>query len=258
MPGPPAVGPAWTVGRAVRQGGDHRARGLPCQDVVGLRRRPDGGLLAALADGAGSAEDAGRGAAIAVAAAIDHLDRALDATAAAAADDALESLGLGALAAAAAALDGRHQACTLILCAALPHRLLAAQVGDGFLVVGDGAPDHDHDHDHDPPVYRRALPGWRGEHVNETVFLTDADWRAWARVAVVAPPGFLCLSSDGLEHLAIRRDGDHPHTGFFRPLDRFLGQEPADPDAALAAFLAAPETAARSADDLSLIVAVRR
>lgn len=213
-----------------------------------MRHRRDGTLLAALADGAGSAADAAAGARIAVSEALRHLDQGLSKLPALPNDDALRALAEATLDAARTALSGPSQACTLILCAALPDRLLAAQIGDGFCVIR--APE-----DH---TFRRAVPGWRGEYVNQTPFLTDTDWRAQAHIRTLPAPAFLCLASDGLEGLAIRHRDDHPHPGFFAPLDQFLRAGPDAPEEAMAAVLAAPETTARSTDDLSLIAAVRR
>lgn len=239
--------PVWCAGAVTRRGNDHARRGQACQDAVLLHQRPDGTLLAAVADGAGSASDAAAGAGAAVAAAIRSLDAALDHQPA---PDAatLHRLGTEALHAAAQALSGPRQACTLIVCAALPGQTLAAQLGDGFVVVREI----------DSAAYRRAVPGWQGEHVNESPFLSDADWTANAQITVGPPVAFLCLSSDGLESLAIKRLDDRPHAGFFAPLDHFLAAGPEAPETDMAAFLGAPDTTARSHDDLSLIAAVRR
>lgn len=241
----PALATApWCAGVATRRGSDHATTGSPCADRAILRQLDGGRAIAALADGAGSVADGAAGADLAVNAALGCLERGL--TGRVPADQAgLEALARHALVAAAEALDGPRHACTLILCILLPDRLVAAQVGDGFAVVRR----------HGDSAYRRAVAGWRGEHINETPFLTDADWTDHARVSTVTAPTFLCLASDGLEHLAIRRADDAPHGGFFRPLEAFLASRPEHPETELAAFLAAPETTARSRDDLSLVAA---
>ncbi len=233
----------WCAGAATRRGADHAATNSPCADKAALRHLGRGRVIAALADGAGSAAEGAAGAHLAVGAALDQLESDFGGTSAATAE--LETLGVRALTAAAAALEGPWHACTLILCVLLPDRLLAAQVGDGFAVVRRQG----------EPAYRRAVAGWKGEHINETPFLTDPDWADHARVSVITAPAFICLASDGLEHLAIRRADDAPHGGFFRPLEDFLASRPDRPEDELAAFLSAPETTARTHDDLSLMAA---
>ena len=63
----------WTVAGASVAGSAHIREGLPCQDSHAYRELPDGTLLIAVADGAGSAPHGGLGASLAVAAAIETL-----------------------------------------------------------------------------------------------------------------------------------------------------------------------------------------
>ena len=73
MQATPAYEVAWRVVAASAAGSAHLARGLPCQDAWAWRCLPTGPLLAAVADGAGSAARAELGAALAVEAVMDAL-----------------------------------------------------------------------------------------------------------------------------------------------------------------------------------------
>lgn len=248
--GPADAAPAWRVVAAAVAGESHARSGFPCQDACGWRERPDGTLVAAVSDGAGSAPLGDVGARTAVAAALAVLEAApdplspetLDATLAAA-------IAAVHAAAAAAGREPRELAATLIVAAAAADRAAAVQVGDGAAVIV--APDGAAHALTRPPV---------GEHVNDTVFLVSpaafegaqrAAWRA-------APLRALVLLSDGLQRLALRMPAGDPHGPFFAPLVAFAAGAGADGSAELAAFLAGPRVASRSDDDRALVVATRR
>lgn len=73
-----SAAPPWRViGRSVA-GSAHVARNLPCQDALAWRELPDGRLILAVADGAGSAARSELGAAAAVEAMVEALARTLD------------------------------------------------------------------------------------------------------------------------------------------------------------------------------------
>src|SRR5512138_193142 len=73
-----AMGSDWQVIGAAVQGLSHQRQGLPCQDALKYHCLPGGILLAALADGAGSAVHAELGAQAAVEAAVDWLIACLE------------------------------------------------------------------------------------------------------------------------------------------------------------------------------------
>jgi len=68
----------WQVIGAAVQGLSHQKQGLPCQDALEFRCLPDGVLLVALADGAGSATRSEVGARAAVQVALDSLAFSLE------------------------------------------------------------------------------------------------------------------------------------------------------------------------------------
>lgn len=250
-----AVGaPAWRVVGASQVGTSHQKLGLPCQDAHHWLQVEGHTLVAAVADGAGSAPLAAVGAATAARIAVETLYSRL--AAAPTSDEGWQGLlveafqtARSAVAAQAQALgaEARDLATTLVLAVATPSLLAAAQVGDGAVVVAtdDGA------------VIGLSEPSV-GEYLNETVFLTAPDALTNLSVRVRhRPPRHLALFTDGLQMLALKMPDGTPHPPFFGPLFRFV-EGTTDPEEAreqLAAFLAAPKVTGRTDDDLTLVLA---
>jgi len=260
----------WRWAAASIAGTSHRAAGTDCQDAHAAAVRSDGVLVAAVADGAGSAPHSARGAAVAAAAAVGTLlrdggpagggsegTRAADRDVEARRARDAERLA-AALQAARAAVqvladaEGwpvRDLACTLSCAIVRPEGVLAAQIGDGLIVaVGP-----------DGVVTAVTMPQ-RGDYANETTFLTsegavaaalDAMTRADVDVAAVV------LLTDGLLRLALDVATATPHAAFFQPLARFAAaiDDVEKATAHLAAFLDSPRVRARTDDDLTLLVA---
>jgi hypothetical protein len=252
---PAAVATAgWRVAAASVQGAAHVRAGTPCQDAHRWSALRGGWLVAAVADGAGSAPLAETGARIAADTVVDRVRDALAADGGADLAAVLESAFRAALEAVRAEAEGRgvdpsDLATTLAAAVATPARVVAAQVGDGAVVVR--APDGSL---HAPTA--DAAP--RGEYLNETVFLTSPGALEALRVAAWdAAPSHLALLTDGLQLLALRMPGGTPHAPFFEPLFRFAAEAP-DPEHAserLRAYLAGPRVAQRADDDLTLLLA---
>jgi hypothetical protein len=211
-----------------------------------------GTLVAAVADGAGSAPLAEHGSRLAADAALAHLRAAGPDPSGDAWQDALR----GALEAArravheGAAAHGtapRDLATTLIVAVASAGAACAAQVGDGAALVrtADGA-------------LHPLTAAVRGEYANETVFLTSPGAVEGAQLARVLGDvaGFAALT-DGLQGLALQ--GGAPHAPFFVPLFHFAAEPlpAAEAQAGLDAFLTGPRVTARADDDLTLLLAVR-
>jgi hypothetical protein len=252
---------AWRVLAASVRGSGHERTGLPCQDahaweVVAVAPGP--ALVAAVADGAGTAVRAELGSAEAVRAAVlamrQGLGGGLPASLPAWYDlltVALEAARLAVDAAAAtASLLPRDLATTLILTAATPELVCAVQVGDGAAVAGatDGA-------------WHAVTRPVAGEYVNETVFLCSPRAMETAqRGAWEGPVAAVAAFSDGLQRLALKLPEGAPHAPFLDPLCRFLDQLPAAADgrAALEAFLTSPRLRERSDDDCTLLLALCR
>jgi hypothetical protein len=244
-------------------GTSHVKGGLTCQDAHGYRE-VEGGVLLAVADGAGSAERSAEGAQLAAAAILDAVGMALASgwpaslqiwrdvffDAYARAKASLERL------AADEALPARAFATTL-LCAALSESVLAvAQLGDGVAAayIPGGAPDRGAGGD-----WFLAAGPQRGEYANETYFLSEAGALQHLDIFVYAEPVLaLALTTDGLLRLVL--DAKRlPHVPFFQPLLTF-GVETEDQtqaEAQLAAFLASERVCARTDDDKTIVLALR-
>ncbi|HZW03748.1 MAG TPA: PP2C family serine/threonine-protein phosphatase, partial [Anaerolineaceae bacterium] len=242
------------------QGRSHETLDIPCQDAFETRAGPGGILLLALADGAGSADYADRGAQAAVAEALDALSALLEQDVPSRPEAWGETLltafewarlELNFL----AAEEGRplrDYATTLTCVAAAGDWLAAASLGDGVVVAGDG----------DGLATVTTLQ--RGEYANETVFLTQED--ALDHVQLCFRPGpvsRLAVMSDGLTRLALRFPSLEPFEPFFQPLFAFLEAalakgENGRASEQLAEFLGSPRVNARTDDDKSLILALRR
>jgi hypothetical protein len=237
---------------AAAQGASHRKLGLPCQDALDYRVLPGDIALLALADGAGSAERSAQGARWAVAEAL----RALAARpfpitpeegetrVRQAFQRAAEGL---ALLAAGDAEPIEAYATTLSCAIAAPQWLAAGQVGDGALVARvDGE-------------WRLLVRAQKGEYANETAFISQPGAPASAETCVLhRPVSALAAMSDGLTRLALQVPAGQPFPPFFDPLEAFARTAARDLAASqLSAFLTSDRVATRTADDTSLVIAVR-
>jgi hypothetical protein len=251
------TGPSWRVAAASVVGAAHLREGTPCQDAHRWALLPNGAMVAAVADGAGSAPRSATGAALAVRAATAAVastlgQAAVDAPSAERAlRAAMEEARLAIEGAArAAAVAAAEMACTLIVCLAIRDGVWCAQVGDGSVVVQESSGE------------MRSLGSAprASEYLNETSFLTSPN--AAEQMSLSSWTGewsHLAMLSDGLQTLALTLPGGAPHRPFFEPLFRFLAAEP-DPALAsdhLAAFLGGPRISSRCDDDLTLVLVGR-
>lgn len=249
-------GRVWRVTGASVPGVSHLRSGLPCQDAHAWRQEAGGVLIAAVADGAGSAPCAEDGARAAVEAAVEQAAAIWRLSRPRGRDD-WNQLISGTFTVARLAVQtaarrlGRPMddlATTLLLAVAAPDQTVAGQVGDGAVVArfGDGLTSLTR-----PP---------KTEHLDETTFLTSDDAASEMQFALCDEPARgLALLSDGLQMLALKMPEGRPHAPFFMPLLRFTaGAEPARAEEQLRAFLQSPGVAQRTDDDLTLLLAVRQ
>jgi hypothetical protein len=247
----------WRFAAAQAIGTSHLRAQLPCQDKLACEALPGGTLVAAVADGAGSAAMAERGAEIAVDSIIAHLKRALgekrtdfDVFLREAADLAREAI------AAEADREGtalRSYASTLLAVVLSPDGGGVMQIGDGVIVVSDGGNE-----------WSWVFWPQRGEYANTTYFLTDDG--AIDRLEIEVLPGVvtdIALMSDGLESLALHYATMTVHdpffNGVFRPLLKTEGSAEIQAlSASLEEFLSSGRVRSRTDDDMSLILATRR
>lgn len=248
-------------------GTSHLKQGLPCQDFGGYRVLNEV-IVGAVADGAGSAKYAERGAQVSVKVVLDYLG-GIEAwlqrrrpkwqfwreSMPAPSLELMDRLFIKMLARVCAALEKEAQrnqhsvddlACTLLVFIATPRWVAAMQVGDGFIVTRSGR---------EPP--RLLFPPDKGEYVNETTFVTSKTAFEAMKVAIEhQEAGFICASTDGVERLAIKTAYWQPFAPFFEPLETYL-RETATPEqdaAYLVNFLESERLNARTDDDKTLLL----
>ena len=248
----------WQVLGAAVTGVSHRRTGLACQDAVDFRTLPGGALLIAQADGAGSAARSEQGARWAVAEALHALEAGLRKCPPG--DPAgWEGLLRGAFEAASRSLHQLADAdcepvrafdTTLSCVACLDGWLAAGQVGDGLVVARDSYGG-----------LSAVTRPQKGEYANETTFLTRPEALETLEIQVTGQPvSALAVMSDGLVRLAMSFPSGIPHEPFFDPLFAFAAsaEDPSLASSRLADFLDSERVSARTDDDKSLVIAVRR
>jgi hypothetical protein len=248
----------WRVIGASVTGASHLKHDLPCQDYQSSRLLPSGdgqALLIALADGAGSAENADLGAQLAVEAALQSLESSLGTSAPTSLDFEV-SMRLAFESAQQVLFDQaesdeipvRSLATTLTCVNAVDGFLTVGQLGDGSVIVRT---------DEDELV--AVTNPQRGEYANETFFLVQEDALENLQVQVLHYPVLgLAVLSDGLMRLALQMPANIPHRPFFKPLFAFAASAE-DMDAAtlqLASFLSSERVSERTDDDKSLVLAI--
>ena len=253
----------WQVVAASVAGVSHVKTALPCQDAHAYHLLPNGVLIAAVADGAGSAALADVGAQTAVRVALQTLERHFAATTETSlimSEELMRDTLLAVRAALEAEAEARSQpvrelATTLLLAVADAEHLSVIQVGDGAVVALDEKED----------VFAVTTPP-DAEYANATTFITSPDALEAAQFAYFPHPiTALAMFSDGLQRLALKLPEGTPHVPFFAPLFRFASglstshsSETHDGTAQLTAFLRSPRITERADDDLTLLLATRK
>jgi serine/threonine protein phosphatase PrpC len=246
----------WRVLAASVCGTSHLKNQQLCQDAHHWQILPDNILVAAAADGAGSASQGKVGAMVAVETAIETISLK-EITREALADDAtVQSLLTEAMLAARKAVEDEASAAkkqpqdlatTLILMVATPEFVAVAQIGDGLAVAKDSTGN----------LLALTMPD-NGEYINQTTFLTSpgaleaVQMRLWRETIVNV--GVL---TDGLQMLALNMVVSEPHKPFFFPLFDFVAntEDKAVAKEHLVKFLRSDRITQRTDDDLTLIIA---
>ena len=240
----------WRVLGASVEGAGHRRSRIGCQDSHAWTVVSDNTLVAAVADGAGSARLAADGARLAANFSVEYVAwRLCEQEEVAPSDLLMDAMSATRALLTRTAKTAKHAlgdlATTLALVLATPERVWAAQVGDGSVVIAD--PDGS---------LQAIAEGEREEYLNETTFLTSKDWRGACVVEEApAPVESVALLTDGLGLLALDlTDGGKPHTPFFKPLLGFARSEDPRP-VELERFLESERVATRTDDDVTLLLA---
>ncbi|MBP0001730.1 MAG: protein phosphatase 2C domain-containing protein [Cyanobacteria bacterium SID2] len=272
----------WRVFATSVCGTSHQRRGQPCQDAHCWKRSANGVLIAAVADGAGSATRSIEGAKRAVEASIEFLtdidftqfnpaapvpladsELTIDLSEAENSETGnsetkteLETILAGALSTARNAvnaeakshsIDVREFASTLISIVATSDWVAVAQIGDGAAVVRDS----------EEQSIALTQPQ-QGEYANQTTFLTSDNALETAQIEIwQGTPTHLALFSDGLQRLALEMPEGKPFDRFFNPLFQFVTQNTDETEGStqLATFLQSPRVTQRTDDDLTLLLA---
>ncbi|MEH2456645.1 PP2C family serine/threonine-protein phosphatase [Nostoc sp.] len=136
-------------------------------------------------------------------------------------------------------------ACTLLVFVATPDWIAAMQIGDGFIVIRSQESE-----------YKLLFKPDKGEFINETTFITSTNAVKDMQVEVISEKQeFICVSTDGLEKVAIRLSDWEPFSPFFKPLEEYL-HESVDPkeDKYLTEFLNSERLNSRTDDDKTLLL----
>ncbi len=258
---------SWKIAAASVVGTGHIRSGQPCQDSTQFRYLPISGappdtLVAAVADGAGSAPYSDQGSRLAASVSINSIAGALSDRGAAMDADALRDILAESIQAAHHAVNDLAQAnehrpreyhTTLLVAVHVNGLLGAAQIGDGAVVAAGEDGD-----------YALITHPDRGEYANETSFVTEPWYLDAMQVSVIPDlrATHIAMFSDGIQNLVLDyrdRTQPIPHAPFFRGVFTWLEQQPDELSAyiGLRRFLKSPRVNARTNDDLSLLLAQR-
>lgn len=255
----------WRIATATAPGSSHLKDALPNQDAVACRLVEVGIgeiVVAAVADGAGSASRSDEGSRTAVDAAVATIVDGINRQPAAAFGERLaESLARDAVKQARIAVERyglrhnvpvRELASTLIVAFASDDLVTAAQVGDGaviaFNISGGEA--------------RTLCDAHTGEYANETTFITSRSQPdSIADVGHAAGYDYdaLALITDGLQNLALKMPEREAFLGFWNPMlnDLVHTDEPEAVPERLHAFISGERVQSRTTDDVTIAIAAR-
>ena len=249
---------SWNLVFASVAGTAHRS-GI-CQDhsegrVLDISTGPV--LIAAVADGAGSASHSDQGARAAVTAFLSAAETELAVTPSETiteeqvrswveiARHQVECL------AEKQGVPLRQMACTFLAAIVGPTSVWCVQIGDGLIVFDGLVPE------------RYAFAFWpdSGEYVNTTRFLTDEDYKTRCRYdrLISHPTNHLALLTDGLQMLALDYAAALIYAPFFAPLFAAVtgSTDSSVLEANLQGFLNSPRVNDRTDDDKTLLLATR-
>lgn len=213
----------WVALAGVRTGDGHVASQMPCQDAAAVRVVNDRLVVAALADGMGTAPHSDEGAARAVELSINMLadwcgqvdECPLPQDVHPMFERVVESVQRQASAIAAArAIQVDALKSTLIVVACTPTWVIAMSVGDGFVVARFAG----------SVEYRTILTPSKGEYDNETDSVLGSVAIERMRVFVENRPlASLAASSDGLLDVALRYHTWEPSQRLFQVIETKVG-----------------------------------
>lgn len=246
----------WRVVAASVGGTSHLKTNQLCQDAHHWQLLPDNILVAAVADGAGSATDGKIGAMVATEAAVENICSKQISRRSLLNDEEVRIILNEAILCAKQSVEDEAKSCdkqpqdlatTLIITIATPELVAVVQIGDGMAVAKDRIGN----------LLALTIPD-HGEYINATTFLTSpnalntAQMRLW-REAIVN----VGVLTDGLQMLALNMAVGAPHKPFFFPLFDFAAnaEDKGEAKEQLVKFLRSERITQRTDDDLTLIIA---
>jgi hypothetical protein len=251
--------PAWKLLYGSAAGTSHERLGDPCQDYahgVILAAGNSAVLVAACADGAGSAFQASLGARLACLGFIRVASEALRDGLPVRDIDVQRVLGwlervrgVMSLEACLRNLELGDLACTLLTGIIGEDAAVFSQVGDGAIVYREGE------------GLQTVFWPQAGEYASTTFFLTGRDFRErLAFRSLGQRVDELAVLTDGLQPLALHYASRTVHTPFFEPMFEAIRRtaEVEDLEAPLRQFLISKPVNDRTDDDKTLVLATRR
>jgi hypothetical protein len=244
----------WQCVGASSRGVSHLRSDLPCQDAYAYRVVSDDCVLAAIADGLGSAAHSEEGAKSATQSALDSLQESLSKKSKFYFKDWKEIL-LGAFKTAIEKLQQkskesgvalREYGTTLIIIVIYKNQVAIGHIGDGAVVALCKKGD----------VKTVSAP-IRGEYANEVMPITSAGALNAIRIFVTKDINAVAALTDGLQNLCIQNNTNEPFIPFFTPFFDAI-QKSMDVVASsqeLHDFLDSERICAKTDDDKTLLIA---
>jgi hypothetical protein len=250
----------WKIGGASVSGFSHIEEDIPCQDAHAYNIGEGGWLIAALADGAGSARLSHIGAKAFVDDIVEN-SQLLNLTNELYPDKISEFLIKSVNNTSQRLVEGHKEKedaepCIKSDFAATLVVVFANSDGGAFFHVGDGAGAAIAA---DKSVNAIITKPQNGEYANETYFVTMENWDSYLRVTQFGS-GFdtILLMSDGVTPMAMAKGCAEPFYAFVDPVIRYLREAtPEDADAALIGTLKNEKIRSVTGDDKTLVWAVR-
>lgn len=248
----PVIG--WRIVSASVCGSSHERAGQVGQDSNYWTKLEQGILVAAIADGSGSARLGHLGAKLSSRISVETICKFYPFQLC---SHSLKSLMVESVKASLSAIETEAKAhnarledfaCTLIVFIASPGSLAIAQIGDGAVVIKEN----------DGAIATLTSPSY-GEYINETTFLTSRDAFDVMQINVCQKSiTHIAAFSDGLQRLGLNMPQGSPHLPFFSPLFDFISNviDTRKARAELEDFLRSPRVQERTDDDLTLLLAV--
>lgn len=250
----------WRTAWATNRGSKNQRRKVGCQDYahsVNIPGRHTDTIVAAVADGMGSAARGQIGAMVSVVAATDKAGHILQGREGAIGPHHLEYILNAAMNSACMNLreraerDGkpvRQYATTLLLLIYTQGLLGAAQIGDGAAVVADGNGQ-----------YITFSKPHHGEYANETTSVTARRALQSCRIDIArADIRHIALFTDGMANLLLDNRTHEPHHAFFAETFHWLQQQKGRMQhSGVKDLLKSATVRRRTDDDTTLLLAIR-